>query len=460
MEKKPQVSIIVPVYNAQEYLSRCVDSILNQEYQDFELLLVNDGSTDGSAALCDSYQEKDERVRAVHKENTGVSHSRNLALDEAQGTYIQFLDSDDWITPDATKLLVRSMEEYRCDLVIADFYRVAGERLSHKGDIEEEGVMSRQEFAAHMIENPADFYYGVLWNKMFRREIIEHFHIRMDTSISWCEDFLFNLEYIRHAHSFYALQAPVYYYLKRKGSLVSQGLSINNTIRMKINVFEYYNEFYKDVYDKESYENIRLQVYRFWLASARDGGVLPVPGNKRLGEEKNPIHKSVINSDGIAMDMYRIRKVLECQLTPVALKNNLTLAEAQLMLCLMQSCRHSGIAQLADFAGMTPGRTSILLQRLEKKKLVETKNQRKEASKREKASEAAESGEEQKRKGGKKEWHVRICPEAAGVLKDLENAQRDFRDICLQSLTDEEREAGEGFSDQVKQNMIAFLEKR
>ena len=158
METK--VSIIVPVYNAQEYLKRCVDSILSQDYRDFELLLMDDGSKDASGEICDAYAQQDGRVRVVHKENTGVSDTRNQALELARGTFLQFLDSDDWIVPEATRLLVRSMEEYNCDMVISDFYRVSGERLAQKGDIEEDKVMSRQEFASYMIENPADFYYG------------------------------------------------------------------------------------------------------------------------------------------------------------------------------------------------------------------------------------------------------------------------------------------------------------
>ena len=89
----------------------------------------------------------------------------------AEGEYVQFLDSDDWIAPEATRLLVGSLERYGCDMVISDFYRVSGERLAQKGDIEEEKVLSRQEFAACMIENPADCYYGVLWNKLYRRRI-------------------------------------------------------------------------------------------------------------------------------------------------------------------------------------------------------------------------------------------------------------------------------------------------
>ena len=97
----PTVSIIVPIYNAEKYLNRCVDSILNQEYTDFELILVNDGSKDASPQICDEYAKEDARVRVIHKENTGVSDTRNIAIGHAAGKYLQFLDSDDWITPDA-----------------------------------------------------------------------------------------------------------------------------------------------------------------------------------------------------------------------------------------------------------------------------------------------------------------------------------------------------------------------
>ena len=140
----PTVSIIVPVYNAKNYLQRCIDSILHQEYTDYELFLVDDGSTDGSGDICDAYAAADARITVIHKENTGVSDSRNLAISQARGTYLQFLDSDDWITPDATKLFVRAATEHDCDLVIADFYRVVGERVSHKGDIEDDGVLTRE----------------------------------------------------------------------------------------------------------------------------------------------------------------------------------------------------------------------------------------------------------------------------------------------------------------------------
>ena len=97
MNENPKITVIVPVYNTEKYLRRCVDSILAQTFTDFELLLIDDGSTDGSGAICDEYAKKDSRVRVFHKEIGGVSSARNLGLDKAYGEWISFVDSDDWI---------------------------------------------------------------------------------------------------------------------------------------------------------------------------------------------------------------------------------------------------------------------------------------------------------------------------------------------------------------------------
>jgi len=146
----PKVSIIVPVYNAERHLERCVDSILSQEFQDVELILVDDGSTDGSPALCDAYAGRDSRVRAIHRENGGVSVARNAGIDVARGEYLQFLDADDWITTDATKLLVRAMEENRVDMVIADFFRVVGGLCPpRRATSTRSAPITREEYADH-----------------------------------------------------------------------------------------------------------------------------------------------------------------------------------------------------------------------------------------------------------------------------------------------------------------------
>ena len=458
------VSIIVPIYNAEQYLRRCVDSILNQEYTDYELLLVNDGSTDASGDICEEYRDRDPRVIVIQKENTGVSDSRNRALDRARGKYLQFLDSDDWITPDATRLFVRAAEEYGCDMVISDFYRVVGERLSPKGDIEEEGVLTREEFAAHMMENPADFYYGVLWNKLYRRDIVEEHKLRMDTDISWCEDFMFNLEYIRYAKVFYALHAPMYYYVKRKGSLASQGINISKTVKMKLNVFEYYNNFYKHVLEEEDYEKNRLQVYRFFIDAAGDGTVPPsiLPGSKKLGDERVFVNTEILQAEGPAGEDYRKRKLLEHYLEPVALKGDLKVMDVCLLLCLCEKHEWDSRRELADFAGITRTNLTSGLQRLTMKgflkveEVKEPKPSKKDKTTGKNKMKAAEMAET-KRKGRGGRIAVTILPAADAVMKELEMAQRDYDAARFAGFTEEELIKYAELSEKIKENTKNIL---
>lgn len=461
---RPMVSIVVPIYNAENYLRRCVDSILNQEYTDFELLLVNDGSTDASGDICEEYGDRDPRVIVIQKENTGVSDSRNRALDRARGKYLQFLDSDDWITPDATRLFVRAAEEYGCDMVISDFYRVVGERLSTKGDIEEEGVLTREEFAAHMMENPADFYYGVLWNKLYRRDIVEEHNLRMDTDINWCEDFMFNLEYIRYAKVFYALHAPIYYYVKRKGSLASQGINISKTVKMKLNVFEYYNNFYKHVLEEEDYEKNRLQVYRFFIDAAGDGTVPPsiLPGTKKLGDERVFVNTEILQAEGLAGEDYRKRKLLEHYLEPVALKGDLKVMDVRLLLCLCEKHEWDSRRELADFAGISRTNLTSGLQRLTMKgflkveEVKEPKPSKKDKTTGKNKMKTAEMAEtKRKERGGR--IAATILPAADAIMKELKMAQRDYDAARFAGFTEEELIQYADLSEKIKENTKNIL---
>lgn len=282
----PKVSVIVPAYNAEKAIGRCLDSILGQDFSDFELIVIDDGSTDATPSILDGYAARDGRVRVVHKANAGVSTARNDALDLARGDYVQFLDADDWITQDATTLLVRTMEEGAADMVIADFYRVVGERVARKGDIDEDGPLTREQYADLMMQAPADYYYGVLWNKLFRRSLIERHHLRMDPDISWSEDFIFNMEYVLRCDRIVPLRTPVYYYVKTQGSLVESNSSLAGTVRMKLSVIEYYRQFYRNVYDDEGYRARSLWLNAFLFDVAGDGGAMPLaPGTVRLGSE-------------------------------------------------------------------------------------------------------------------------------------------------------------------------------
>lgn len=266
-EKTPLVTIIVPVYNAAAYLERCVKSILQQTYAHIQLILVNDGSTDDSLAICQRYAKQDERVVVLDKENSGVSDSRNRGIQRAEGVYVQFVDSDDWLVPNATELLVQKAEEMQCQLVIAPFYRVLGRVVIVNGHIREEKKISLQAFALQLMKAPANFYYGVMWNKLYRRDLIVEWNIRCAPDIQWCEDFIFNLHYLQHVQQVYVLQQPIYYYVKRRDSLVRTELRSSNLYEMKREVFVHYRNFYESI---GLYEAHRGKINSFMLAVTTD----------------------------------------------------------------------------------------------------------------------------------------------------------------------------------------------
>lgn len=327
---QPLVTIIIPIYNAEKYIARCVSSCLEQEYTNIELLLINDGSKDASGRICDEFAKGDSRVHVIHKENSGVSDTRNLGIREAKGEYLQFMDADDWITSDATKLLVKNAVEHDCDMVIADFYRVSGEKKSVKGAIDEEGLITRNQFAEYMMENPSDFYYGVLWNKLYRTSIIKEQQIFMDQTLSWCEDFLFNLEYLRFVKTVYVLQSPIYYYVKTKGSLVSQSANFTNSVKMKFTMFEYYQQFYQNVFTEKEYDKKKLSLYRFLIDSAGDGGVLMNQSlEKSLAED--------IKGKGLLADRLRNELRLRRSFQVIALKYDLPVMAVKILLYLAEN---------------------------------------------------------------------------------------------------------------------------
>ena len=431
---KPLVSIIVPVYNAEKNLDRCIESILNQTYKAFELILLNDGSSDASGRICNDYAAKDKRIKVVHKENSGVSDTRNQGLALAKGEYIQFLDSDDWITPDATGLFIRTAKEYDCEMVIADFYRVIGERVAQKGAIDEDGVMDQITFAENMMQKPADFYYGVLWNKLYKRSIIEENQLRMDSSVSWCEDFMFNLEYIRHVKHVYALKVPVYYYVKTKGSLVSQGMSVKKTIQMKRKVFAYYNDFYKDVFGEDDYEKRKLQVFRFLVDAAGDGLVSPtiLPGNYKLGDERTNVSEGVQEGEGFFFELYRERKLQDRLLEVAAFRNDLTTADVKVLLYYGQIREKCTFKEIAAILGISRGTLTLAIQRLLAKGLLE-------------AQEADEARE------------FVAAPEAEQILGELMIVMNDLEQIQFEGFSQQEMELFDKLNERRKENIRRAL---
>lgn len=190
----PYLSIIVPIYNVKKYLRTCIESILNQRYKDFELILVDDGSKDGSSEICDEYKKMDSRVTVIHKENRGHTEARKTGLTVAEGKYVAYVDGDDWIDPDMYEMLIQKSDHEKADMVICGF---VSERLSEQiyednhlpaGIYYDEKLIKLQNNA---ICTDVFFDFGLfpaLWNKIIRREILVKNQYNVDSRVKMGED--------------------------------------------------------------------------------------------------------------------------------------------------------------------------------------------------------------------------------------------------------------------------------
>lgn len=479
----PKVSIIIPAYNAHKTIARCVESILNQTFTDFELLVMDDGSTDETGEILDRYAAGDSRIRVVHKENSGVSDTRNQALSLAQGEYIQFLDADDWVTPDATRLFVRSMEESEnCGMVIADFYRVIDKRMSQKGDIEEERLITREEYADFMMHNPADFYYGVLWNKFFRRSIIEAYNIRMDENLNWAEDFIFNMEYILHTRQIYVLKVPVYYYVKTEGSLVVQGgMSISKTVQMKLNVIEYYSRFYKNIYTSGDYYMRRPAIYAFLVNFAKDGAVNPVLPDRRIGQSRLNVSFSPEMSENPFVANFYEERMLESAMERVMNGNDLEENDVKILLYLTLCGGTAVPMQIRNFTGLSARAAASSLQKLQRRGMIERVRPQQEKKKKgektallpddagdltedelfpeeAKPDQSSKKGEKSGKKNKARQSVTLTFGEDAGPVRDaIARAFRDVEELQLQNFSQEEQELYRQLRGRVTENMLRSL---
>lgn len=409
----PKLSVIVPVYNAENAIERCIESILNQEFRDLELILIDDGSGDGSPAILDRAAENDARVRVIHKQNSGVSDTRNNGIDLAEGTFIQFVDADDWVTADSGKMLVRTAEEMNADLVVAEFYRVVGENLSRKGSIETDRVLTRQEYAEFMKISPADYYYGVIWNKLYRRDILNRYGIRMDKDVSFCEDFIFNLEYVLHCNRIAPLQLPVYYYVRTEGSLVTQNLNFKRLINMKTSVYQYYDEFFRNVLDEEEYRMERPAIASFLVSAATDEFAPPFSfSTKKVGSENVQVRPGPYG--GVAGDFEAVSRMYDTLLNTVALKNNLNLNDVKVFQGIRALKRADSLRELAAITGLSEPSVLASLQSLGVKRMIRLSFGPLAASI------ATDYG--------------------AGLLHDIDHAEKDYETMCFSELEPKEAE--------------------
>lgn len=262
----PLVSVIVPVYNGERVVERCLCSLRAQTYDNLEFIIINDGSTDHTEQILDKYASLDSRFRVMHVENAGVSEARNLGLSIANGVYAQFVDCDDWLTNDATSSLVTAILN-NCEMVICNYNRVVERNIVVRGHSRVEGRITSEDYALLMMKAPANYYYGVLWNKLFRLDIIREHHILFPKERDFAEDFQFNLEYLKYVNHVYVLQRELYYYVLTRGSLSAFPFDVKEVINMKTALFEYYKSYYESI---DLYDNNKMIIRRFYLDFARD----------------------------------------------------------------------------------------------------------------------------------------------------------------------------------------------
>ena len=222
----PKLSVIVPVYKAEAVLETCVASVLAQTFSDWELLLIDDGSPDGSGKLCDDYAAQDSRVRVFHKPNGGVSSARNLGMAEAVGDYILFIDADDWIAPETCQTLLDALEGAGADSAGCAHWNITpdGQKWAEPGALPA-GTYDREAIRTGVVDRllgrrlgkPGEVLNGFIWRFLFSRDIIARHELRF--SGAYLEDELFLLEYFCLAERLAMVDTPLYFYLQNPASV-------------------------------------------------------------------------------------------------------------------------------------------------------------------------------------------------------------------------------------------------
>lgn len=228
------ISIIVPVYNVRKYLKQCIDSLIMQTYKHIEIILVDDGSTDGSGEICDEYGCKDKRIKVYHKSNGGLSSARNYALERINGEFIGFIDSDDYADPDMYSLLMRNMDEYNADIVDCSRVVFTDERIIKRG-IDDNGVsiwtgaeaLNRLMCLKDLGDNPK----LAVWSRLYKRNIIDNLKFP-DGMIH--EDILYDTISFLRAKKYVFLHKPLVFHRIRKNSIMQSPFSIKDYDKLRL----------------------------------------------------------------------------------------------------------------------------------------------------------------------------------------------------------------------------------
>ena len=260
--KTPEISIITPVFNAEKYLLRCLDSILKQTFEDWELILIDDGSADNSPAICAEQARNDSRIRVIHQANAGASAARNTGLNSVQGKWITFVDSDDWIAPDYLELMLQTASSQNVDAVFCNCFFVQEDKVVPHFIYEENQTFHREEIFKRLLT--ISQVRSEIWGKIFKSELPASLRLRTNVRIGEDMLFLIELYYSNQSVRTAILREPLYYYRQLNTSVLRTGHLVND-IKQTLSVYEQFTDEHPDVAEKYPVENatfiVRLLTY-------------------------------------------------------------------------------------------------------------------------------------------------------------------------------------------------------
>lgn len=293
---KSTISVIVPIYKVEQYLPRCIDSILLQTFTDFELILVDDGSPDNCPRICDEYGASDSRIRVIHKQNAGVSAARNTGLEAAQGEYIAFCDSDDYWAPDFLKELIKTANREKADCVAANYTMVdeTGSILRRSScPTETRCISNPSERWNYIVQCILDSKSGwEVWTRLFRSDIIREHGIRFCTTCdNYAEDMGFTLEYVLYANRICSIPYDGYFYMLRNGSMMRSSKNVVKLSQLN-EVSSYVGEKYKSVFLKSEYGRLS-PVLHFLIMNTEYGKMIGTERYASISEEIKKIQNIV-----------------------------------------------------------------------------------------------------------------------------------------------------------------------
>lgn len=242
MESNPKISVIVPVYKAEKYIHRCIDSLLAQTFKNFELLLIDDGSPDSSGKICDEYASIDSRVRVFHKGNGGVSSARQYGLEHAVGDYVIHADPDDWVESEMLQELYNKAISENADMVICDYY-LFDLSTNRKTYVKVSPPLNSEELLAKIISGEV---HASLWNKLIKRTLFFGNKIAFIEGLNMYEDLSVMFRLVYFANKIAYVPEPLYYYvIGRSGSYTSQKMSLSQQKNIT-DLIVLFDEFFKD----------------------------------------------------------------------------------------------------------------------------------------------------------------------------------------------------------------------